>query len=415
MRKREVPPITPATFEKLAWEWLSGIKRGDVTAVMSYPSSDRQRRLGNILENPELLGRVLGNYRRYVWVEVDFRLEKLTTVPEIEELILSRLRQNMANLPHGADLATTLTYMRKRHKRMVFIGMGAEKLIRDRQVTLLHWVSRMYRQERLTFLLFFEMNLLSATALEVLTQVPTLQLHIKLHRLYGREDTIQWIARICSEWRMKASEAQVKEIVDECGHNLLFIKELLYFLRENPAFPLSKAREEPEMRYYLELQWRGFSDEERQILDAVIKREKLDEVRSASSLDYLEATGFISRSSGVYHLTQPLLEEYRREILTRGQGLKMTAERELVVNGTPVAKVFSPRQRRVLILLLEHPNSVVTRDQIARSIWGDSEEKYSDWAIDSLMSRLKLKLRQLGVDDTRLETKKGKGFIFHDQ
>jgi len=65
-------------------------------------------------------------------------------------------------------------------------------------------------------------------------------------------------------------------------------------------------------------------------------------------------------------------------------------------------------------LLKKHHGSVVSREMLADAIWGnDSVDKYSDWAIDQLIHRLKVKL--MAFDRTVLvKTVRGRGFVLKD-
>ena len=49
-------------------------------------------------------------------------------------------------------------------------------------------------------------------------------------------------------------------------------------------------------------------------------------------------------------------------------------------------------------------------DEIGEALWGkDSYDKYSDWAIDQLISKLRKKLETLGFKNV-LKTVRGKGY-----
>ena len=59
---------------------------------------------------------------------------------------------------------------------------------------------------------------------------------------------------------------------------------------------------------------------------------------------------------------------------------------------------------------MENSDKLRSRDEIGDTLWGkESYEKYSDWAIDQLMSKLRKKLEKLGIKD-RLATVRGKGY-----
>ena len=75
-----------------------------------------------------------------------------------------------------------------------------------------------------------------------------------------------------------------------------------------------------------------------------------------------------------------------------------------------VEEKFTRQEYSVLSMLLQKKSKLCTRDDIGDILWGnDSYEKYSDWAIDQLMSKLRKKLTDLGVKE-KLVTVRGKGY-----
>jgi hypothetical protein len=83
----------------------------------------------------------------------------------------------------------------------------------------------------------------------------------------------------------------------------------------------------------------------------------------------------------------------------------------IVFAGKPVEDKFTRQEYELLSFFLKEPNKVHSRDRIAEAIWGkESYEKYSDWAIDQLMSKLRKKLKDLGVDRKVLTTIRGRGY-----
>ena len=59
----------------------------------------------------------------------------------------------------------------------------------------------------------------------------------------------------------------------------------------------------------------------------------------------------------------------------------------------------------------KNKNKLVTKDQIAKIIWGENyEEIYSDWSLDQNISRFRKKLAKFGIAKESLITLKGKGY-----
>ena len=61
-------------------------------------------------------------------------------------------------------------------------------------------------------------------------------------------------------------------------------------------------------------------------------------------------------------------------------------------------------------MFLNGVNKLKSRDDIGDVLWGkESYEKYSDWAIDQIMSKIRKKLGLLGTK-TRIVTVRGRGY-----
>lgn len=128
-----------------------------------------------------------------------------------------------------------------------------------------------------------------------------------------------------------------------------------------------------------------------------ISAEKLVAMQ-AGKLNVTEKTlfnelGYYSESGGLFH---PLLSQ-------------------LVPTKLPlVMSTMSATEEQVLAYLRQHPGHIVSRDEVARIVWGDEEwqDKYSDWAIGQLIYRLRKKLLYSASTET-IQTKKGQGFTYH--
>jgi hypothetical protein len=82
-----------------------------------------------------------------------------------------------------------------------------------------------------------------------------------------------------------------------------------------------------------------------------------------------------------------------------------------LLNNENITFRFTNQEQETLKLLIDKKNILVTRDDIAEALWGKkSYEKYSDWAIDQLVSMLRKKLSQLNTVD-KIQTIRGKGII----
>ena len=86
-----------------------------------------------------------------------------------------------------------------------------------------------------------------------------------------------------------------------------------------------------------------------------------------------------------------------------------TAER-LLTAPDGVATPLSGGEYRLLRILLDHPNRVLTRDQITEMIHGREAEPF-DRAIDVQVSRLRQRLRDDSREPALLKTVRGEGYV----
>jgi DNA-binding response OmpR family regulator len=81
------------------------------------------------------------------------------------------------------------------------------------------------------------------------------------------------------------------------------------------------------------------------------------------------------------------------------------------VGEAEVEPPLSPPQFRLLALMYENPERVVTRDQIVESVWPDSAgEGVSEQAIDALVRRLRERLSEIDPEQSYVLTVRGHGF-----
>lgn len=107
-----------------------------------------------------------------------------------------------------------------------------------------------------------------------------------------------------------------------------------------------------------------------------------------------------------------MLEEYVAS-LCRPKTLFTVSGGHVYLNGVPVTDTFSGNEVRVLQVFADAPASVVSRDAVAQAIWGTSwEDRYSDWAIDQTIGRIRKKMLRFDFPKTMIRTVKGKGFVY---
>jgi DNA-binding response OmpR family regulator len=122
--------------------------------------------------------------------------------------------------------------------------------------------------------------------------------------------------------------------------------------------------------------------------------------------DEIQVTPMIKLTFVDYGSTAPLPAE------TRGPGLELDlGARQVRVRGRLLDPPLSHAQFTFLALVAEQPGRVYSRDEVIAAVWPDDQaEGISDEAIDALVRRIRLRLRDLDPDREYISTVRGYGF-----
>ena len=109
-----------------------------------------------------------------------------------------------------------------------------------------------------------------------------------------------------------------------------------------------------------------------------------------------------------YASTAPLPSEARVPGLEFDQGA-----RQVRVRGRVLDPPLSQAQFTLLALLAEEPGRVYSRDEVIAVVWPEAQaEGVSDEAIDAMVRRIRLRLRELDPSREYIVTMRGYGFKF---
>lgn len=129
--------------------------------------------------------------------------------------------------------------------------------------------------------------------------------------------------------------------------------------------------------------------------------------------EYLTKTGVVRNAEGKWRFFSPLFEEWLKQKLGEKPSVVTEKDGKLYLNETvSLEDDLSYQEYEVLKALWKRKGEEVTRNEVAEILWPkETEEKYSDWAIDQIMSKVRKKIGDVG-EDRLIKTIKGKGFVF---
>jgi hypothetical protein len=146
---------------------------------------------------------------------------------------------------------------------------------------------------------------------------------------------------------------------------------------------LNSLLEDERIMLQSEELWESLSPEEKHVLAQIVRKQVVDPL-SQEKAKYLWCTGVISEQHGEFSLSSPLFAAYV-ERLDRATRKKRKTEH------------LTKKEHLLFTLLKTQLGDICDREKIIAIVWPESQEfGVSDWAIDRLVARVRIKLREQG-------------------
>ncbi len=120
--------------------------------------------------------------------------------------------------------------------------------------------------------------------------------------------------------------------------------------------------------------------------------------------DRLVRYGYLKKSEVFTPLLTEYLVKYDQKTFSRENSQAPLIDSKILL--------FTKSQRKIFAYLQSHAGQLVTKDDIAKILWGENwADRYSAWAIDQLISTLREKM-SANKESGKIVTKKGEGLIY---
>jgi hypothetical protein len=127
--------------------------------------------------------------------------------------------------------------------------------------------------------------------------------------------------------------------------------------------------------------WESLNKDEKRILVKIIKEEKIDNDEKDKN-KYIWETGFVKEEKGNHSIFSPLFDAY-------------LLNREKDENKIEQTIHLTKKEHLLFTLLESHIGNICEREEIIEAVWPEYKELgISDWAIDRLVARVRVKLKQ---------------------
>jgi len=261
------------------------------------------------------------------------------------------------------------------------------------------------RRDDLNILFFSEIDIFEPTYKKLITQY-TFFADISYYPLYTKDASLDFLNHMCKRWELSLSREQKQKIVRNCLGSVWLIKHALRLVMSAPDENIDVLIEDPSMQFRVEAIWDSFTKGEQEDLLKIHQHSSTKGI-SLLNLQYFEQIGLVKKD----RITIPLLDRHIGKH-TEKQHIEVI-QNEILINSVPVTGIFSDQEREVVLLLLSHAGDVVDRETIAQVLWkSETDEKYSPWAIEQLIKRLRKKLVSLDMPRDCIKTVRGKGYVF---
>lgn len=318
--------------------------------------------------------------------KIELNLQILDKLPDIEEFIAEQVgsRKKTAN---------------------IFVT-NMETLIHDNNFALINkFVEFTRTQKEWRFIFQFDFDI---THPHIVRHLKDMHLFTNLHyqSLYPYADVLVFIDYLCDKWEITLDQKTKEAVYRECGGHLWLVKELVRSLWIYKDMSFDECLKTEAMFFKLEQIYLSLQDSEREVLRKISRNERPSENPIEShSLNYLKKIGLIQKNE----ITIGLLAYYIRKTLPKVKfELK---DKHVIINNVVVDRMFSRSELKVLRVLLLLPGTIISRDQVANVLWPvNTEENYSEWAIDRIIARLRDKIATMGFDKNIVKTLRGQGY-----
>lgn len=409
--RTKVLPITMETTRANAERWLKLAKHGESGTVVQF-QDDSEYRVAEIVKNRTLLREVLGPYyRRFILLSVSIGRDGL--ISQINKEILAVVnKRKIVNLDSKDDIENICNKLVDRGYSILVFVYGFSNINYEELYDELRALEEFLRSaHNVSIVLFSDRNIMSEKYSNLVDKCSLFFDHIELYSLYSSDDSWQFIKYNESMWRISLGKELNEKIIHVCGGYLWLISHIQRKYRDNPDFVWEDLEEDRGLLLKLQAILGKLSLDERKILDKVNSGAMITKELEENNFSYLAAVGLVKIIDKKVVLGIPLLSIALKNSIDSRE--IQILDRELYIGGNKVKSSLSIGDLNILHTLMSESGKLVDRKLLARVLWSESaEEKYSDWAIDRRISRLRAKLKEIGINSDLIKTVKGRGYVW---
>jgi hypothetical protein len=213
--------------------------------------------------------------------------------------------------------------------------------------------------------------------------------HLQTMPLYSKADIKHFIKSLVTDWQLQISEAEIEEIWQLCGGNNILVKDLCRGKRANPLTDIATLSQNETFRWKSQIYYQALGQNNQRLL--------------INGQDLADFPLRLENGSLPGFLKQMLQAQKQNSLIINAD--------EISFNQRELTHHFTKLEQKLLHQLHQQQQSTKSREEVAEIIWGQAwADKYSDWAIDQTISRLRKKLARYNLP-LSIKTQRGRGYV----
>lgn len=438
-------PTLPNEFlEEYALKIFTPLFRGECVTSIFVMGGGKRTVIKYLIKNKELIEKYFPNMFEntlYVFVNFDEIIEfsNYYYLDLIKKKIYQELTERNINLNlNKKDENNPLMAIEEVFEKLVALGWRIFLVLNDFELTLKLSPSIYLNLEHLLSIDKSRIEYLFLTTLNVLDPGIFSSFHnlkyaltrnVVFFPLLEKKNVYFLIDKVCQNqlFLKKETPPSKKELLYKlCGGHPQLLRYSLYFLKatlgDDFFLESDKKIEEKLLSSSQNLIicadiWNSLREKEKETMFFVLRNGNFpDEPQSNYAIDYLIKLHLVKKEGKKVKIFGKIFERFLLNFSKKSELFYDEKTKKIFYGEKSCEEIFTHQEFKVLTYLIQHKNQLVTRDEIAKTMWGSLyyQEKYSDWAIDKIISTIRRKLDSIGFSSQNLITLKKRGFILKD-
>ncbi len=378
-----IDTLSSASSEKIYSAWARIITTKGESGIYIRPPCSDVYRVRKFIVNPLLHEKYFGD-KKPVLLLINAEDRENITFEELEKQVMTTL--------HLESVYSIEEWLTEYSDNLAIFLYGYDEALQKQNVQpLLRFASLLNKYSNFSLILLTQLNIPESA---LYYKVPALRSPlegISYQELRRNEDALQFLNWIQEFWNISIHPKLTTQLVEHIGSHFFLLKEGVRLVQENPQFTIKDILEQQSLKRKALTIFELLSEQDQKIIGSILTQQNI-----ISPSEYLTKTRLVQGNKvGITYW-----EMIKKDILA-----KIPEQQHLQV----IESYFTPVERDVFSFIQES-NTIVSREAVAQKIWKEKwQEKYSDWAIDQLIHKIREKL-VLTNTPFRIETKKKLGF-----